>query len=275
VVIGNPPYNANQQNENDNNKNRTYPRIDERIKGSYIKESTAQKTKAYDMYTRFFRWASDRLKDEGIVAFITNISDWGLAQFRAHYDAGKKPKRAITKDAIFHYIYGALHDPIYRNKYVQNLKREFPRIPFYADFWKWAEWGEKLMALHIGYEAIKPWKLKRVDVPDDKSNNAKLPPKPSLKADRENGVIVLDSETQLTGIPSEVWSYQLANRPALEWILDQYKEWTPKDPTIRERFNTYRFADHKETVIDLLMRVTRVSVETMEIVEAMRSEKRA
>jgi predicted helicase len=47
-----------------------------------------------------------------------------------------------------------------------------------------------------------------------------------------------------------------------------------KDPTIRAKFNTYRFADHKEKVIDLLLRVTRVSVETMEIVEAMKSEKR-
>ena len=65
VIIGNPPYNANQQNENDNNKNRTYPRIDERIKATYIAASTAQKTKAYDMYTRFFRWASDRLKAAG------------------------------------------------------------------------------------------------------------------------------------------------------------------------------------------------------------------
>lgn len=97
---------------------------------------------------------------------------------------------------------------------------------------------------------------------------------PSFVAGRENGVVVLDSETQLTGIPSEVWSYQLANRSALEWILDQYKEWTPKDPTIREKFNAYHFADHKEKVIDLLMRVTRVSVETMEVVEEMKKEKR-
>jgi predicted helicase len=74
VVIGNPPYNANQQNENDNNKNRTYAKIDQRIKATYIAESTAQKTKAYDMYTRFFRWASDRIKNEGIVAFVTNRS---------------------------------------------------------------------------------------------------------------------------------------------------------------------------------------------------------
>ena len=72
VIIGNPPYNANQQNENDNNKNREYPAIDRRISETYIAASTAQKTKQYDMYKRFIRWASDRLADDGIVAFITN-----------------------------------------------------------------------------------------------------------------------------------------------------------------------------------------------------------
>jgi predicted helicase len=65
-----------------------------------------------------------------------NITDWALEQFRGHYEKGKKPKRAIDKDAIFHYVYGVLHDPVYREKFAQNLKREFPRIPFYADFWK-------------------------------------------------------------------------------------------------------------------------------------------
>ena len=72
VIIGNPPYNANQQNENDNNKNREYPEIDRRIRETYIASSTAQKTKQYDMYKRFIRWASDRLADDGIIAFITN-----------------------------------------------------------------------------------------------------------------------------------------------------------------------------------------------------------
>jgi len=205
---------------------------------------------------------------------VDNITDWALAQFCSRYETSKKPKRAITKDAIFNYVYGVLYDPIYREKYTQNLRREFPRIPFYADFWKWAEWGEKLMASHIGYEGVKPWKLKRVDVPDDKSKKARLAPKVALKADKENGIIVLDSETQLTGVPDEAWNYRLGNRSALEWILEQFKEKTPKDPTIREKFNTYLFAEHKEKVIDLLMRVTRVSVETMEIVEAMKKEKR-
>jgi len=74
VVIGNPPYNANQANENDNNKNREYPSIDRRIKDTYIAESTAQKTKLYDMYSRFFRWASDRVADNGIIAFVSNSS---------------------------------------------------------------------------------------------------------------------------------------------------------------------------------------------------------
>jgi predicted helicase len=56
----------------------------------------------------------------------------------------------------------------------------------------------------------------------------------------------------------------------LEWILDPYKENKPKDPTIREKFNTYRFADYKEKVIDLLMRVTTVNVRTVSIVNLMK-----
>ena len=72
VIIGNPPYNANQQNWNDNNKNREYPEVDRRIQETYIASSTAQKTKQYDMYKRFIRWASDRLADDGIIGFITN-----------------------------------------------------------------------------------------------------------------------------------------------------------------------------------------------------------
>ena len=80
-----------------------------------------------------------------------------------------------------------------------------------------------------------------------------------LKADKEAGRISLDSETTLAGIPPEAWDYKLGNRCALEWMLDQYKEKKPKDPTIREKFNTYRFADYKEKVIDLLTRVTHAS----------------
>jgi predicted helicase len=81
VIIGNPPYNANQLNENENNKNRDYPPIDQRIKATYIRASTAQKTKLYDMYVRFFRWASDRISQNGVVAFVSNSSFIHKASF--------------------------------------------------------------------------------------------------------------------------------------------------------------------------------------------------
>ena len=206
---------------------------------------------------------------------IDNITDWSLAEFKKHYQPGRgKKSQPITKEAIFRYVYAVLHDPLYREKYAQNLKREFPRIPFYPDFWQWAAWGEALMALHIGYEQVAPFALTRTDTPDDKARAAGLSPKALLRADPDAGTITLDSETTLRGIPTEVWLYKLGNRCALEWVLDQYKEKKPKDPTIREKFDTYRFADYKEKVIDLLMRVTTVSIETGRIMHAMKQAKR-
>jgi predicted helicase len=195
---------------------------------------------------------------------IDNITDWGLAQFTDHYgaDAG------ITKDAIFAYCYAVLHDPVYREKYALNLKREFPRIPFYRDFAQWAAWGETLLQLHIHYEAVPPFALNRVDTPSAKRADGQ-PPKPKLKSLPESGVIMIDEDTQLTGIPPEAWAYRLGNRSGIDWVLDQHKEKTPKDPTIRAKFNTYRFVDYKESCITLLAKVVTVSLETLAITNAM------
>jgi predicted helicase len=221
---------------------------------------------------------------------IDNITDWALTQFQTHYQ-----DPTITKDHIFHYTYAVLHHPAYRTKYEINLKREFPRLPFYANFHQWATWGKSLMDLHLNYETIEPYDLKRVDASSSskssrkqkKAENATIPglepplpmgegaggegkpPKAKLKAEKADGKIILDTETTLEGIPALAWDYKLGNRSALEWILDQYKEKTPKDPTIRELFNTYKFADYKEHVIDLLKRVCTVSLRTMEIIHQM------
>ena len=64
-----------------------------------------------------------------------------------------------------------------------------------------------------------------------------------------------DELTYLTGVPKEAWEYKPGNRSALERILDQYKEKKQKDPTIAEMFNTCKFADSKEKVINLLKQV--------------------
>jgi predicted helicase len=75
VVIGNPPYNAWQLNENDNNKNRKYKVMDKRVAETYAKDSRATNKNALsDPYVKAFRWASDRIGDEGIVAFVSNNS---------------------------------------------------------------------------------------------------------------------------------------------------------------------------------------------------------
>ena len=190
---------------------------------------------------------------------VCNITEWGLRQFREHYDGRGI---GITAERIFGYTYALLHDPVYREKYAVDLLREFPRLPLYDDFELWADMGQELLDLHIGFERVEPYGLERRDA-DRKAGKARL------RADKERGVIALDERTTLAGVPAEAWEYRLGSRSALEWVLDQYKEKKPRDPTIRERFNTYRFADHKEKVIDLLRRVCTVSVRTTEIVEKM------
>ncbi len=146
------------------------------------------------------------------------------------------------------------------------------------------------MDLHINYEEAKPYQLKRIDEkPKEKKEKQKeffpkvKEPEPmfgiqpkikvKLRANKQAGEIEIDEITKLKGIPKEAWEYKLGNRSALEWILDQYKEKKPKDKTIAEKFNTYRFSDYKEHVIALLQKVTTVSVETIKIIREMEKEK--
>jgi len=187
---------------------------------------------------------------------LDNITDWGLNQFISHYNNSE-----ITKEDIFHYVYAVLHNPEYRQKYEQNLKRELPRIPFYEDFHQWAARGRELMNLHISFETVEPYPLERRDIPNVRT------PQPKLKADKDSGAIIIDTATTLYGVPKIAWEYKLGTYSALQWILEQYKEKKIKDPTVAEKFDSYRFSDYKEHVIDLLMRVCTVSVRTMKIVE--------
>ena len=219
----------------------------------------------------FYTLASDKLMDLHFVGDnqclplyryttegdrVSNITEWGLRQFRDHYGDD-----TITAEDIFAYVYAMLHDPAYRERYEIDLRREFPRVYFQDDFAWWAQQGQELLDLHIGFETAEPWPLERAD------KDGVTPVRAILRADKDRSVITLDEQTTLAGVPTEAWEYRLGNRSALEWVLDQYKERKPRDPTIRERFNTYRFADHKEHVIDLLGRVCAVSAFTTTIVE--------
>ena len=205
---------------------------------------------------------------------VSNITDWGLKRVNEHYrkEFGRHFEEvvgaeSITAEDIFAYTYAVLHDPVYRYDYKNDLLREFPRLPLYHDFDVWRDMGRELLDLHIGFESAEPYPLKRIEKTGSKDSGRT--PKPILRADKENGLLILDDQTTLAGVPEFAWEYELGNRTALEWVLDQYKEKKPRDPTIRERFNTYRFADYKEEVIELLRRVCAVSYRTAEIVGGM------
>ena len=220
---------------------------------------------------------------------MSNITEWGLRGINAHYrkEFGERFEEVvggerITAEDVFAYTYAVLHDPVYRHDYAVDLLREFPRLPLYHDWDAWVKMGRELLELHIGFEDAEPYALERVDKsrstpsppsqPSPIKGEGAIAPRVMLRAnarDKERGEIHIDSETVLRGVPEFAWEYKLGNRTAIEWVLDQYKEKKPRDPTIRERFNTYRFADYKEDVIDLLRRVCTVSVRTAEIVGGM------
>ena len=219
----------------------------------------------------FYKLASDTLMDLHFVGDnqclplyrytadgerVSNVTEWGLRQFREHYG-----NDAITAEDIFAYVYAMLHDPAYRERYEVDLRRDFPRVYLQDDFAWWVQQGRDLLELHLGFETADPWPLERHD------KDGITPKRAILRSAKDRGVITLDDQTTLVGVPAEAWEYRLGTRSALEWVLDQYKERKPRDPTIRERFNTYRFADHKERVIDLLGRVCAVSAFTTNIVD--------
>ena len=201
---------------------------------------------------------------------VCNITQWGIQHINDHYrqewaeefEALAGPD-GITAEDIFAYTYAVLHDPVYRHDYRVDLLREFPRLPLYHDFDHWVVMGRHLLDLHVWFESAEPFPLERQD------RDGAAPGPALLRADKERGTIALDGQTTLTGVPAKAWEYRLGSRSALEWVLDQYKEKKPRDPTIAAKFNTYKFAGHKEQVIDLLRRVCTVSVETVEVVDSM------
>ena len=200
---------------------------------------------------------------------VSNITEWGLRRINEHYRK-EWPRHfediypeGISAADIFAYTYAVLHDPVYRYDYRVDLLWELPRLPLYRDFDQWVQMGQELLDLHLGFAAAEPYPLERQD------RDGSGPGRTLLRADREGGRIILDAQTTLAGVPPDAWRYRLGSRSALEWILDQYKERKPRDATIAARFDAYRFADHKERVIDLLQRVCTVSVNTMAVVDGM------
>ena len=196
-----------------------------------------------------------------------NVTDWALAQFRERFaDAG------ISKLDIFHYVYGLLHHPGYRERHADSLRRELPRIPMAPDFAAFRDAGKQLARLHLNYERERPWQLdwETADGPVDYRVEKMRPLKRVQSEDGDYRIfdaLQYNDTLTLRGIPAEAFRYRLGTRSALEWVVDQYRVKTDKRSGIVSDPNAW--SDDEQYIVDLVGRVVRVSVETVALVDGL------
>ncbi len=185
-----------------------------------------------------------------------NITDWALAHFRTHYQ-----DNTLTKWDIFHYTYGLLHHPGYRQKYEANLKRDLPHIPFAKDFWGFAKAGERLADFHVNYESAPKYEgLTYIETPGMRVDWRVE----KMKLSQDKTQLKYNDFLTLDGIPAGAFAYRLGNRSALEWVVDQYRVKIDKRSGIANNPNREM---EPRYIVDLIARLLTVSLETVEIVE--------
>lgn len=196
--------------------------------------------------------AGDYIRHDG-------ISNFGLKQFRTAYGDPK-----IGKEDIFYYVYGLLHSTEYRTRFENDLKKELPRIPFAKDFWAFSKAGRKLAELHLNYETIEPWPVKEESHGNFRVTKMRFP-----KKGIRHTIIYNDSCT-LSEIPEEAYEYIVNGKSAIEWLMERYAVTIDKDSGIVNDPNDW--CDEQggpRYIVDLVKRVIRVSIETMEIVKSL------
>ena len=187
-----------------------------------------------------------------------NITDWALAHFRTRYRDD-----TLTKWDIFHYTYGLLHHPDYREKYEANLKRDLPHIPFAENFWAFAKAGARLADIHVNYESQPEYdKLQFIQNPDVPLNWRVE----KMKLSKDKTSLIYNEFLTLANVPTKAFDYRLGTRSALEWVIDQYRVKTDKRSGI---VNDPNLADDPQYIVKLIGKVITVSLETVDIVEGL------
>ena len=211
--------------------------------------------------------------DQPAIRRVDNITDEALAEFQGIYS-----NTSLTKDDLFAYIYGVLHDPGYVAQYGDNLTKEYPRIPWLKNYRELIDIGNKLLDLHIGYESVEPYPVTEeftLMPPEDEKERYRAtimghPNKGSGargKADWDRTRIQINGHLTLTGVPERASKWILGPRPALELFLQRMRPSVDKKSGIRNDPN--EFSDHPRYVVELTMRVIRVCVETLDLIDQM------
>lgn len=192
------------------------------------------------------------------------ITDFILQKASEQYNT-----TSITKEDIFYYVYGLLHSEDYRAQFAADLKKMLPRIPLVektADFKAFSEAGRKLADLHLNYEKRQP--PMEVVVEGDLSNC--LVTKMRFKSKADKSEIIYNSNITIKNIPLEAYEYVVNGRSAIEWIMERYQVKTDKNSLITNDPNDWSKENNDPTyILDLLLSIITVSVETVNIVKSL------
>ncbi|MFC4254413.1 N-6 DNA methylase [Altererythrobacter xixiisoli] len=205
------------------------------------------------------------------------ITDEGLAYFQAAY-----PGEAISKDDLFHYVYGLLHSEEYRSRFADNLSKQLPRIPAVkqaADFWAFVAAGKRLGDLHCDFDKVEPYPvtiaqgdLRLANIPDPvKFYRVEKMKFGGKRPNTDKATVIYNPHITMTGIPLEAYDYVVNGKPALEWAMERQSVKTDKASGIVNDANRYATETVGDPAYPLLLfqRVITVSLETMAIVRAL------
>ncbi len=195
------------------------------------------------------------------------ISDFALNQARKLY--GNK----TTKEDIFYYVYGFLHNPDYRAEFAADLKKMLPRIPFVGDstvFWKYVKAGRELAQLHLHYEDYAHEAAGvTVQINNAVYDNFEVT-KMRFASKEDKSTIVYNPFITITDIPTEAYEYVVNGRSAIEWIMESYQIKTHKESGIVNDPNDWAKEHNKPRyILDLLLSIIAVSLKTVEIVKGL------
>lgn len=197
---------------------------------------------------------SDYIRRDGISDFILE---------RAKKMYGKN----VGKEDILYYVYGILHSPEYRTTFANDLKKTLPRIPLVEDvrdFWKFSKTGRQLAELHVNYESVPPYKGVRVNGDDGKFYKVE---KMRFPAKGQKDTIHYNSKITVSNIPAKAYEYVVNGKSAIEWVMERYQVTTHAESGITNDPNDWaKEVGSPRYILDLLLSVINVSVQTVELV---------
>ena len=199
--------------------------------------------------------SSDNELNDGITDFIHNL-------------AKQKYSTKITKEDIFYYVYGFLHNEDYKKEFEADLKKLIPRLPLVNDykiFKTYSDIGRELADLHLNYENIE--RDKEIIVEGEKSNNFIVEKMRFTSKDKKD-VIIFNSDIKIKNIPLEAYDYQVNGKSAIEWIMERYAVTMNEDNQIENNPNLWCEENKKPRyILDLLLSVISLSIKTNELIK--------